>query len=100
MGEATPVRPRLATIQEVSASKEWDDGKETPEVIELKKISTSTLNRKATPRPKEPYVMSPVKESDLKPAKKRVSRKSKSKSPVKKRDGSPKKRRESKKAQK
>ena len=70
-------------IEEVSSSKEWDFDSDT-----VQPIRKSTTYYKKTPRPKEPYIMSPAKETPVKrsstgSSNKKAKSKSRSKSPPK-----------------
>jgi hypothetical protein len=77
---------QLSLIEEVSASKEWDVDIDFDERTNARKAKSL---RKQTPRPKELYSVSPVKESDMRKSKTaRNKSKSKSRSPAK-RGGSP-----------
>ena len=72
---------QLSLIEEVSASKEWDVDIDFDERANARKAKSL---RKQTPRPKELYSVSPVKESDMRKSKTaRNKSKSKSRSPAK-----------------
>jgi len=70
---------KLSVISEVSASREWENSEEEPVRADYGKIAS----RVKTPRPRQPYVVSPVKEEITRG--RRQSSKSKSKSPKKRR---------------
>ena len=72
-------------IEEVSSSKEWDLDSDA-----VQPVRKSTTYYKKTPRPKEPYIMSPAKETPVKRSntgsstkKAKSKSKSRSKSPPK-----------------